>query len=119
VQRSCTTRKVVVVDMALSASRLRKKVSRATSDLLLMLEAAHAITEMDGRQVGSQSIAVTLHEPRKLRPEKVAERGAHSRPLGRLNGLVNRRSSSPLRGMRRPRDVSSMRDEPTVSVKVG
>ncbi|KAL7423910.1 hypothetical protein Q5752_001495 [Cryptotrichosporon argae] len=39
-------------------------------------EAANAIRHMHGKTVGNQQIAVTLHEPRKVRPEKIAERQA-------------------------------------------
>jgi hypothetical protein len=83
--------KAVVEDMALSASTPLKKVSFMSSsepedkaDLI----AAHAITVMNNTRVGSQQIAVTLHEPRKLRPEKQAER------LGTVSGNTSRRGST-------------------------
>nr|ODN81175.1 hypothetical protein L203_05681 [Cryptococcus depauperatus CBS 7841] len=43
-------------------------------------EAANAIKAMNGAEFGSQILSVTLHEPRKLRPEKIAER-AQSNPM--------------------------------------
>ncbi|KAK4688223.1 hypothetical protein P7C73_g1892, partial [Tremellales sp. Uapishka_1] len=56
-------------------------------------EAAKAILVMNGARVGSQTISVTLHEPRKLRPEKIAEREAQGLPR-----RSSRQSLSPIRG---------------------
>lgn len=58
--------------------------------------AAHAIATMNGTMVGKQVISVTLHEPRKVRPEKLAERRASISPVayGRSK-VISRRSSSP------------------------
>ncbi|KAI9638333.1 uncharacterized protein MKK02DRAFT_42720 [Dioszegia hungarica] len=71
-------------------------------------EAAHAIKVMHNTRVGSQQIAVTLHEPRRLRPDKLAERTAQitGAPLARSPQVVNKRSSSPLR-IKRDRHVSA------------
>lgn len=64
--------------------------------VLELISAAHAITCMNGATVGSQSIAVTLHEPRKLRPEKIAERLASGLPLVSPHRTA-RSSASPVR----------------------
>lgn len=70
---------------------------------------------MNGTRVGGQIVSVTLHEPRKLRPEKVAERRALDVSMGYgRQAIPNRRSSSPVRTDRRGRtDISS--DEPKAS----
>lgn len=63
---------------------------------------------MNGTQFGRQVLSVTLHEPRKLRPEKIAERVAQ--------GLIHRqavpphlarRSSSPIKSRRSLREMST------------
>ncbi|WWD15889.1 hypothetical protein CI109_100313 [Kwoniella shandongensis] len=58
-------------------------------------QAASAIQVMNGTSVGRQRISVTLHEPRKLRPEKLAERAAQGLPV--TPGGRQRRSMSPIR----------------------
>ncbi|KAK8869837.1 hypothetical protein IAR55_000405 [Kwoniella newhampshirensis] len=75
-------------------------------------QAANAIQVMNGTTVGSQQISVTLHEPRKLRPEKIAEKAVHGLPttLGRHDPSAPRRSMSPIRTFktgrsRRPQGV--------------
>ncbi|EIW69665.1 hypothetical protein TREMEDRAFT_30506, partial [Tremella mesenterica DSM 1558] len=61
--------------------------------------AAAAIAQFNGTTVGRQQIQVTLHEPRKLRPEKIAERKALGLPasFGRASGQRARSSTSPQR----------------------
>ncbi len=46
---------------------------------------------MNGKKIGNQEVTVTLHEPRKLRPEKLAERVAQ--------GLIPLRSSRSFSGL--------------------
>nr|XP_018263874.1 uncharacterized protein I303_03749 [Kwoniella dejecticola CBS 10117]OBR86032.1 hypothetical protein I303_03749 [Kwoniella dejecticola CBS 10117] len=62
-------------------------------------QAANAIAAMHGQKLGRAIISVTLHEPRKLRPEKIAERVAHGLPtaFGRQPYGMPRRSMSPVR----------------------
>lgn len=71
------------------------------------LLAACAVKAMNGTQFGRQILSVTLHEPRKLRPEKIAERIAQ--------GLIHRqavsphlarRSSSPIKSRRSFREIN-------------
>jgi len=60
---------------------------------------------LDGTKLGRNMIAVTLHEPRKLRPEKIAERIV-SAPGPSAYGRA-RRSHSPMgfrRGTQQPRE---------------
>lgn len=74
-------------------------------------KAAKAVATMSGTIVSRQKITVTLHEPRKLRPEKMAERQVqgisvgHGRPTS-----MNRRSSSPIRTDRKARSARSSYD---------
>jgi hypothetical protein len=80
--------------------------------------AAHAINVMNNTKVGKQIISVTLHEPRKLRPEKIAERIAQGVPMGfgrNGSGLGTRRSSSPIRTDRRGRNPVPVDDGQPVS----
>ncbi|WVQ78120.1 hypothetical protein IAT38_000201 [Cryptococcus sp. DSM 104549] len=77
-------------------------------------QATAAITAMNNVQFGSQTLAVTHHEPRKLRPEKIAERAAAGGggPVGlhRTPAPVHlRRSTSPLRGAAGGRGVRKSR----------
>ena len=69
---------------------------------------------MDGQTIGKAIIAVTLHEPRKLRPEKIVERRANGVPTmyGRKAPGV-RRSTSPQRTDRRGRN-GLINEEPMV-----
>ncbi|WRT67117.1 uncharacterized protein IL334_004083 [Kwoniella shivajii] len=62
-------------------------------------QAASAIALMHNQKVGRNYLSVTLHEPRKLRPEKIAERVAQGLPtsLGRQSAALPRRSMSPVR----------------------
>lgn len=53
---------------------------------------------MNGTQFGRQVLSVTLHEPRKLRPEKIAERVAQ--------GLIHRQAS-PIKSRRSFREMST------------
>ncbi|KIR32432.1 hypothetical protein I352_05259 [Cryptococcus deuterogattii MMRL2647] len=61
-------------------------------------EAACAVKAMNGTQFGRQVLSVTLHEPRKLRPEKIAERVAQ--------GLIHRQAS-PIKSRRSFREMST------------
>lgn len=63
---------------------------------------------MNGTQFGRQVLSVTLHEPRKLRPEKIAERMAQGlihRQAAPLH--LARRSSSPIKSRRSFREMST------------
>lgn len=56
---------------------------------------------MNGTQFGRQVLSVTLHEPRKLRPEKIAERVAQGLIHRQAVPLhLARRSSSPIKSRR-------------------
>ncbi len=82
----------------------------------MFISASHAIRTMNGTVVGSQTISVTLHEPRKIRPEKLAERQAMETSVhyGR-QGHMSRRSASPIRTDRRGRSERTS-DEPRVNI---
>lgn len=58
----------------------------------LTFSAARAIQELNGCKLGKQQIFLTLHEPKKIRPEKTAEMMASGSPIahGRPNGRLNR-----------------------------
>lgn len=63
---------------------------------------------MNGTQFGRQVLSVTLHEPRKLRPEKIAERMAQGLIHRQAVPLhLARRSSSPIKSRRSFREMST------------
>ncbi|ORY33788.1 hypothetical protein BCR39DRAFT_557015 [Naematelia encephala] len=67
-------------------------------------DASQAIRIMNNAKVGTRLITVSLHEPRMVRPDKIAERVAKGEAtfLGR-KPVSSRRSSSPTRTDRRGR----------------
>ncbi|OCF54150.1 hypothetical protein L486_08346 [Kwoniella mangroviensis CBS 10435] len=80
-------------------------------------QAANAIAQLHNQKLGRSTISVTLHEPRKLRPEKIAERAAHGLPVtfGRQSSSLPRRSMSPVRTDRVGRGRQPYIEEPKVS----
>nr|XP_019042715.1 hypothetical protein I302_08421 [Kwoniella bestiolae CBS 10118]OCF21645.1 hypothetical protein I302_08421 [Kwoniella bestiolae CBS 10118] len=77
-------------------------------------QAANAIARLHDQKLGRSTISVTLHEPRKLRPEKIAERVAHGLPVayGRQSSSLPRRSMSPVRTDRVGRGRQPCVEEP-------
>ncbi|WWC69489.1 uncharacterized protein I206_103430 [Kwoniella pini CBS 10737] len=77
-------------------------------------QAANAIAEMHGQKLGQRIISVALHQPRKLRPEKIAERALYGSPMtfGRQSCSMPRRSTSPDRTARTGRGRHSLVEEP-------
>ncbi|OXC69792.1 hypothetical protein AYX13_01559 [Cryptococcus neoformans] len=70
-------------------------------------EAACAVKAMNGTQFGRQILSVTLHEPRKLRPEKIAERIAQGLIHRQaMSPHLARRSSSPIKSRRSFREIN-------------
>ncbi|WWC90052.1 uncharacterized protein L201_004984 [Kwoniella dendrophila CBS 6074] len=76
-------------------------------------QAAYAITTLHNQKLGRSTISVTLHEPRKLRPEKIAERMAEGLPVafGRQSSTLPRRSMSPVRSDRLERVKHSYEED--------
>jgi hypothetical protein len=65
----------------------------------LSLQAAFsAIHHFNGAQVGKSALAVTPHEPRKLRPDKIAEKVASGGPTAYGRGDHIRKAAVPGRG---------------------
>lgn len=77
--------------------------------------AAQAISQLHGEKMGTQTISVTLHEPRKLRPEKLMERELNAEPTSYGRRVTTPRGpASPFRdgkrGKREDVDVNGARD---------